>query len=191
MRNVEDNPPNKALTLSEWLGMKVWQIATIPPIHPSQATSESEEPRKWRYSQSGINYLTEGTTREADRSRTTLREDKGKGDPKGKGSGKKGKKPAKVIGTPEGEETERVGKRYFPGPATLPEAWRDKKPEELVSCQVLLKRIQEGQLWRLSKVRMESRSLEDHGWSLMLQLGETGSLKIKLEIPSYGTLHRH
>ena len=28
---------------------------------------------------------------------------------------KKGKKPAKVIGTPEGEETERVGKKYFPG----------------------------------------------------------------------------
>ena len=58
--------------------------------------------------------------------------EKGKDDPKGKGSGKKGKKPAKVIGTPEGEDVERVGKRYFPGPATLPEAWRDKPAEELV-----------------------------------------------------------
>ena len=132
MRNVDDNPPDKALTLSEWFGMKVWQIATIPPVHPSQLTGGSEELRKWRYSQSGTNYLTEGPTRDADRSRTPLRDEKGKGDPKGKGSGKKGKKPAKVIGTPEGEDVERVGNRYFPGPATLPEAWRDKPAGELV-----------------------------------------------------------
>ena len=26
----------------------------------------------------------------------------------------------------------RVGRRYFPGPATLPEAWRERKPEELI-----------------------------------------------------------
>ena len=121
MRNVEDNPADKALTLSEWFGMKIWQIATIPPIHPSQLMGGLEEPRRWRYSQSGINYLTEGPTRDADRSRTPLRGEKGKDDPKGKGSGKKGKKPAKVIGTPEGEDVERVGKRYFPGPAeTVP-----------------------------------------------------------------------
>ena len=132
MRSVEDNPPDKALTLSEWFGMKIWQIATIPPTHSTQLTGGLEESRKWRYSQSGLKYLTEGQIREADRSRTPLRLEKGKDDPKGKGSGKKGKKPAKVIGTPEGEEVERVGKRYFPGPATLPEAWRDKPAEELV-----------------------------------------------------------
>ena len=129
MRKIEDNPPDKALTLSEWFGMKIWQIATIPPIHTFGGT---DAPRKWRYSQSGMNYLTEGHTRDADRSRTPLRDEKPQGDPKGKGSGKKGKKPAKVIATPEGEEVERVGKRYFPGPATLPEAWRDKSAEELV-----------------------------------------------------------
>ena len=61
-----------------------------------------------------------------------MRDEKSQGDSKGKGSGKKGKKPAKVIATPEGEDVERVGKRYFPGPATLPEAWRDKSAEELV-----------------------------------------------------------
>ena len=92
MRNVEDNPPDKALTLSEWFGMKIWQIATIPPVHSSQLAGGLQESRKWRYSQSGINYLTEGPTREADRSRTPLRIGKGKDDPKGKGSGKKGKK---------------------------------------------------------------------------------------------------
>ena len=127
LRKVDQNPPDKALTLSEWNGMKIWQIATIPP-----ATGELDTPETWRYSQSGINYLTDSIVRDVDRSRTPARDGKGKGDPKGKGSGKKGKKPAKVIGTPEGEEVERVGKRYFPGPATLPEAWRDKKPEELV-----------------------------------------------------------
>ena len=94
MRKVEDNPPDKALTLSEWFGVKIWQIATIPPIHPSQLMGGLQEPRRWRYSQSGINYLTEGPTRDADRSRTPLRDEKGKDDPKGKGSGKKGKKPS-------------------------------------------------------------------------------------------------
>ena len=37
---------------------------------------------------------------------------------------------------------------------------------------------------------MESRSLEDHGWYLMLQLEEQESLKIRLEIPGYG-IPRH
>ena len=133
MRNVEDNPPDKALTLSEWFGMKIWQIATISPVHSAQMTGGLEASRNWRYSQAGIKYLTEGQVREADRSRTPLRPGKGKDDPKGKGSGKKGKKPAKVISTREGEDVERVGKRYFPGPATLPEAWREKPAEKLVT----------------------------------------------------------
>ena len=106
--------------------MKIWQIPTIPPN-----LEETTEPRKWLYSQSGVNYLTDKTEREADRSRTPARDDKTRGG-KGKGSGKKGKKPVKVTGVPEGEEFERVGRKYFPGPATLPEAWREKKPEELV-----------------------------------------------------------
>ena len=127
LRRIEQNPPDTALTLSEWNGMKIWQIATIPPL-----TGNSTDPGKWRYSQAGMNYLTDSMVREVDRSRTPARGDKGKGDSKGKGSGKKGKKPAKVIGTPEVEDIDRVGKRYFPGPATLPEAWRERKPEELV-----------------------------------------------------------
>ena len=127
LRRIEQNPPDTALTLSEWNGMKIWQIATIPPL-----TGNSSDPGKWRYSQAGMNYLTDSMVREVDRSRTPARGDKGKGDSKGKGSGKKGKKPAKVVGTPEVEDIDRVGKRYFPGPATLPEAWRDRKPEELV-----------------------------------------------------------
>ena len=185
MRNADDNPPDKALTLSEWFGMKVWQIATIPPVHPSQLIGGPEEPRKWRYSQSGIKYLTEGPTRDADRSRTPLRDEKSKGDPEGKGSGKKGKKPAKVIGTPEGEDVERVGKRYFPGPATLPEAWREKPAGELVMSGSIEPNPGRATMV-LSKVRMESRSLEDHGLYLMLQLGRTEFLKIRLEIPGYG-----
>ena len=127
LRRIEQNPPDTALTLSEWNGMKIWQIATIPPL-----TGNSTDPGKWRYSQAGMNYLTDSMVREVDRSRTPARGDKGKGDSKGKGSAKKGKKPAKVIGTPEVEDIDRVGKRYFPGPATLPEAWRERKPEELV-----------------------------------------------------------
>ena len=131
MRLIEENSPEKALILSEWLGTKIWQIAAIPSIHPTQGMGEPQEPRKWRYSQSGITYLGEGT-REEDRSRTPLHAGKREGESKGKGSGKKGKKPVKVTGSPEGEETERVGRKYFPGPATLPEAWREKKPDELI-----------------------------------------------------------
>ena len=126
-RNTEQNPTDVALTLSEWNGMKIWQIATIPP-----SRGESTDPGNWLYSQSGLNYLTDSMVREVDRSRTPARDGKGKGGSKGKGSGRKGKKPVKVIGTPEGEDVERVGRRYFPGPATLPEAWRERKPEELI-----------------------------------------------------------
>ena len=66
---------------------------------------------------------------------TTHRKGKGKGDlkgkddPKGKGFGKKGKKSGKSVGNPEGEELERAGRKFFPGPATLPETWRDRKPD--------------------------------------------------------------
>ena len=31
LRHTEQNPTDVALTLSEWNGMKIWQIATIPP----------------------------------------------------------------------------------------------------------------------------------------------------------------
>ena len=127
LRKTEQNPTGVALTLSEWNGMKIWQIATIPP-----ARAESTDPGKWLYSQSGLNYLTDSMVREVDRSRTPARDGRGKGGAKRKGSGKKGKKPVKVVNTPEGEDVERVGRRYFPGPATLPATWREKKPEELI-----------------------------------------------------------
>ena len=127
LRKTEQNPTDVALTLSEWNGMKIWQIATIPPN-----LGGSVDPGKWLYSQSGLSYLTDSMVREVDRSRTPARDGRGKGGSKGKGSGRKGKKPVKVIGTPEGEDVERVGRRYFPGPATLPEVWREKKPEELI-----------------------------------------------------------
>ena len=90
----------------------------------------------WWYNPSGLTYLSGQETRDDDRSRTPLRKGKGKGDPnedpKGKGFGKKGKKPAKIIGSPEGEELERVGRKFFSGPATLPESWRERKPKEIV-----------------------------------------------------------
>ena len=63
---------------------------------------------------------------------------KGKDDPKckdetkGKGFGKKEKKSGKTIGNPEGEEWERTGRKFFPGPATLPEPWRERKPDEVI-----------------------------------------------------------
>ena len=33
LRRIEQNPPDTASTLSEWNGMKIWQIATIPPTY--------------------------------------------------------------------------------------------------------------------------------------------------------------
>ena len=137
MRHAETKPPNKPLSLAEWAGTKVWQVAAIPPIHLSAQTSgEPQEVRKWSYNPAGLSYLSDQGTREDDRSRTPLRRGKGKGDPKespkGKGLGKKGKKSGKTIGSPEGEEIERVGRNFFPGPATLPESWREKKPDEVI-----------------------------------------------------------
>ena len=130
--------------------MKTWQIATIPPT-----LREPSGPVKWLYNQSGRNYLDDSTTREADRSRTPALERKGKGGSKGKGSGKKGKKPVKVANAPEGEDVERVGRRYFPGPANLPEAWRERKPEELIMSGS----IEENS----SRAQMEFQSLKEHG----------------------------
>ena len=45
MRLIEDNPPEKALILSEWLGTKIWQVAAIPSIHPTQGMGEPQESR--------------------------------------------------------------------------------------------------------------------------------------------------
>ena len=120
--SLAEKYPVRALTLSEWSGMKIWQIATIPPV-----TGAVTAPITWKYSQAGVNYMQDITPQEAEKSKTPRHAGKGKGDQKGKGSGKKGKKPVKVIGTPEAEDPDRVGKRYFPGPATLPEAWRERR----------------------------------------------------------------
>ena len=134
MRHADENPPEKPLVLAEWAGTKVWQVATIPPIHPS--AQESQEVRKWNYTPAGLSYLSGQGSREDDRSRTPLRKGKGKGDPKespkGKGLGKKGKKSGKIIGSPEGDELERIGRKFFSGPATLPESWREEKHDEII-----------------------------------------------------------
>ena len=55
----------------------------------------------------------------------------GKGKSKGKGKGKKGKRSGKGIPS-EVEEEEKTSKRVFPGPSTMPEGWRNKKPEAVV-----------------------------------------------------------
>ena len=47
-------------------------------------------------------------------------------------TGKKGKKSGKIIGSQEGEELERIGRQFFSGPATLPESWRERKPDEII-----------------------------------------------------------
>ena len=166
LRRTEQNPTDKALTLSEWNGMKIWQIATIPP-----SLGETREPKKWAYTQSGVNYLTDRTEREADRSRTPARDDRNRGG-KGKGSGRKGKKPVKVTGAPEGEEVERVGRKYFPGPATLPEAWREKEPEELVMSGPI--------------DANPGRATMAFKLCLMHRYAQPECLKIRLGIPSYG-----
>ena len=84
MRLIKDNPPEKALILSEWLGTKIWQVAAIPSIHSTQGVGERQESRKWRYSQSGLTYLGEQANREQDRSRTPLHAGKRVDESKGK-----------------------------------------------------------------------------------------------------------
>ena len=165
MRHAETNPPEKPLTLSEWLGTKIWQVATLPPIHPSaQESGEPQESRKWNYSPSGFSYLGDQETREDDRSRTPLQRGKGKGDlkesAKGKGLGKKGMKSGKTIGSPEGEEGERIGRKYFSGPATLPKSWRERKPDEI---------IMSGSIWCSNRGRIGLPYLGEHGYLLMHQ----------------------
>ena len=169
LRHADTNPPVKALALAEWVGSKVWHVAVISPTPPK----EPQEAVKWWYNPSGLNYLSSQGAREDDRSRTPLRKGKGKGDPnedpKGKGLGKKGKKPAKIIGSPEGEELERVGRKFFPGPATLPESWRERKPEEIVVSGSIEEKPGQATMVLMSKGRMESLFLGDHGFHLMHQ----------------------
>ena len=136
MRRSEITPPDKPLVMAEWSGTKIKQVAILPPQHPASMTEDPQEPRVWKYSQLGLSYLDEPGKGHDDRSRTPHRKGKGKGEqreePKGKGVGKKGKKFGKTIGISEGEELERTGRKFFPGPATLPEPWREKKPDEIV-----------------------------------------------------------
>ena len=78
MRHADENPPEKALALAEWVGSKVWHVADITPTPPE----EPQEPAKWRYNPSGLTYLSSQASREDDRSRTPLRKGMGKGEPK-------------------------------------------------------------------------------------------------------------
>ena len=78
MRHADTNPPDKPLTLAEWAGTKVWQVATIQP----RQSDEPSEEAKWMYNPAGLTYLSGQGTREDDRSRTPLKRSEGKGDPK-------------------------------------------------------------------------------------------------------------
>ena len=186
MRHIEENPPESALRLSEWLGTKIWQVATIPPSHPSQETGETQEPKKWRYSQSGFNYLSEEGTREEDRSRTPLH--------------------TRVSVMMILKERVRVKRERSQLRSFL--LLRERRLRDLVRstflvqqlfrnpgeirnlrnllCQVQLIRIRDEPLWCSSRVQMGFQSLDDHGWFLMLPLGEIGFLTTRQEIPGYG-----
>ena len=139
MRPSDLVPPERALAQAEWVGTKIKQIAVLPPLHPSCKGDDQVQPlRTWKYNHLGLVFMgSSKPQRDEDRSRTPLRKGKGKGDPKGKGSGKKVKKSGKTIPNPEGEEEERTGRRFFPGPSSLPEAWKDRKK---LLCQVLWRR---------------------------------------------------
>ena len=139
LRHTEDNPTDVALTLSEWNGMKIWQIATIPP-----SLRDATGPGKWLYSQSGMNYLTDSMVREVDRSRTPARDERGRGGSKGKGSGRKGKKPVRLL-VPQ---KVRMLKELEGGISQVQQISRkhgEKGNLRNLLCQDLLMRIQEGQ----------------------------------------------
>ena len=110
-RHADTVPPDKALIQAEWVGSKIKHIASLPPQHPSDKKSEETfVPRVWKFNHLGLLYMGTSAQQGADdRSRTPLRQEKGKGGPKGKGVGKKGKKSGKGI-NPEGEDEERTGK---------------------------------------------------------------------------------
>ena len=154
LRHADTNPPEKALALAEWVGSKVWHVAVISPTPPE----EPQETVKWWYNPSGLNYLSSHGARDDDRSRTPLRKGKGKGDPnespKGKGPGKKGKKPAKIIGQKEKNRNELVGssfqvQQHFQNPG-------EKRNLKKLLCRALVKRDLDEPPWCSSKGRMES-----------------------------------
>ena len=125
MRQSETVPLDEALSQAEWVGSKIKQIATMAAQHSAE---KIPRPREWRLNHIG-GQLFMGTPEQpetGDRSRTPRRQDKGKGGSKGMGLGRNGKKSGKGA-PPEGEEEEKSGRRFFPGPATLPSDWRDKK----------------------------------------------------------------
>ena len=80
MRHADENPPEKALALAEWVGSKVLHVADITPTPPE----EPQEPANC------LTYLSVQASREDDRSRTPLR--------KGIGSSFQGQQPFQNLG---------------------------------------------------------------------------------------------
>ena len=96
---------------------------------PRSDSDQIKKPREWNLASLGRSILQPSEQKEkGDRSRTPLRKGKGESGVKGFGKGaKSGKGKA-----PEHEEDERLTKRVYSGPATLPTEWREKNPVEVV-----------------------------------------------------------
>ena len=109
------------------MGSKIKQIATMTPQHIAE---KIPRPREWRLNQIGA--ALSGALLNNQKLETDLEHQDAKTRAKvvrkGMGLGRKGKKSGNGA-PPEREEEEKSGKRFFPGPATLPSDWRDKKPE--------------------------------------------------------------
>ena len=164
LRRIEQNPPDTALTLSEWNGMKIWQIATIPPL-----TGKSTDPGKWRYSQAGMNYLTDSMVREVDRSRTPrLEVIRAKVILKERVLVKRGRSRLRLL-APQKVRILTESERDISQVQQLFQKHGEKGNLRSSSCQDLLMRIQEGQPWHLNRAQMESQFLKDHGSYLTLQ----------------------
>ena len=89
-----------------WVGTKIKQVAVLPPLHLSgKGAGEVQGERTWKHNHIGLLFMgsSEPQSNE-DRSRTPLR------------------KKERSLGrpsNPEGEEEERAGRRFFPGPSLL------------------------------------------------------------------------
>ena len=136
-RHSDIVPIDKALALAEWSGTKTKGVATMSPSHPAgKQPGDPPEQKVWRYNHIGLEYMDQPDPKREGRSRTPHRKGKGKGESKGKGSGKKGKKSGRIISNPDGEEEERLGRKLFPGPATLPDLHAKRNLTKLL-CQAL------------------------------------------------------
>ena len=157
LRNTEQNPTDVSLTLSEWNGMKIWQIATMLPNQ-----GETAAPRKWMNNQSGVNYLTDSVGRgewigqehqlEMVRAKVV----------KERALAKRARNPlrlqvpqkVRMLSELEGDtsQAQQHSQKYG-----------EKGSLRNLSCQDLLRQTQEGPPWPSSKAQMGFQSLEEHG----------------------------